>query len=96
MCVSASTHRRTNSSGVSGTSVGDGAGEEDVGVGDGGSADDEDESLQPESHSDTRQHRAMSRRGTTSNPPEIEVTDGGTLAEPAPSDRASSRRLWTT
>jgi hypothetical protein len=95
MWVSASTHRRTNSSGVSGSSVGDGAGDEE-GVGGGGSAEDDDESLQPESDNDTRQHRTMNTRGTTSNPPEIRGDRRRDASGTSSPERASSRRLWTT
>jgi hypothetical protein len=46
-------------------------GDEDVGVGV-SAKDDEVEPLQPISHSEAQHESAMSRRVTTSNPPEIE------------------------
>jgi hypothetical protein len=58
MCVSASTHRRTNSSGVSASCVGDGSDELDVGDGLGGSADDEESSLHEDSASRPQHVRA--------------------------------------
>jgi hypothetical protein len=59
----------------------------EVGADDGelGAGDDrevkEDASLQPDIHSDAQHDKATSRRVTTRCPPEIEATDGGTLAK---------------
>jgi hypothetical protein len=70
MCVSASTHRRTNSSGVSRSGVGVDVGAEEVGTEGVGPAVEEASPLQPDTHSDAMHDSTSNRRVTTSCPPE--------------------------
>src|SRR5918993_2228797 len=86
---STSTHRRTNSSGVSVSCVGDGSDDVEVGVEVGGSADEEESSLHEDSASRPQHVRAARKRFTTRT-----SRDQATVT-PDASPNSRSRKRWT-